>query len=98
MSRFPIAWLREVSDEDQALDQGSRTRASDAEVADLHGVIGRLDTRLLSKREVALVLLAGFSEQIVGREGRALTDEQRALPTYSDAARAVRGIWVTTRV
>lgn len=75
---------------------------TDAEVGDLFGVLGRLEShgRLLSKRELALALkLAGLSEAIVGhRSLSSITDEHRADPVYEAAARATRGIWQTVRV
>jgi hypothetical protein len=84
------------------LTKGVVLGLTDAEVGDLHGVLGRLESRnrLVSKRELKLLLkLSGLAEAIVGRRNiLALTDEQRSLPEYEAAARAMRGIWQTVRV
>jgi len=83
------------------LTKGVVLGLTDAEVADLHGLLDRLDARgRLGKREARLLLkLAGLAEAITQRRNTfAVTDEQRAQPEYEAAARATRGIWQTVRV
>jgi hypothetical protein len=73
---------------------------SNAEIGDLYGVLGHVDLRHVSKRELALTLkLAGLSETVFGsRNIFGFTDEHRTRPEYEAASRAVRGLWQTVRV